>query len=208
MCSIVCIPLQSELSNHHHIMSRIAYSFHQPSPETNSWFSEYKCDKVFFESKENIHTRPKLLEAIRSLSPGDEFVIGKFSHVVRGSFGFMNLIEICRELDIRIISVEDRIDTKDILFDSPSSQSLFRIMGQLPMEVLELRQSIEAPKPYATSVPQTKVRETKRHRNIVAINMYLAGQEMKAIYHHTGISSTTLYRLLQTNGITKRRRQR
>ena len=189
-------------------MSRIAYSFLQPLPETSAWFTEYECDRVFLESKENIHTRPKLLEAIRSLSPGDEFVIRNFANVVSGSFGFMNLIEICRELDVRIISLEDKIDTKDILFDVPSSQSLFRIMGQLPMEVLKLRQSIEVPKPYATSVPQTKVRETKMHRNIVAINMYLAGQDMKAIYHHVGISSTTLYRLLQTNGISKRRRQR
>lgn len=47
---------------------------------------------------------------------GDELVIPKFSNAIRGSRELATFLEFCRVKAIRVISIHDRIDSKNQLF--------------------------------------------------------------------------------------------
>lgn len=60
--------------------------------------------------------RPMWKQLISSLERGDELVVSRFSNALRGTRELATFIEYCRVKVVRIISIQDRIDTFDELF--------------------------------------------------------------------------------------------
>ena len=66
-------------------------------------------------------------------------MVTKFSNAVRGSRELASLIELCRIKVVRIISVHDKIDTKNILFPDTKVSDVIEMFGSLPEECAALR---------------------------------------------------------------------
>ena len=178
------------------------------APESKKWLRHYGYDRLYTDRAINELGRPKLIETLLALKTGDELILPRPSNAVRGSFEMTNLLEICRIKGVRLISIEDRLDTKDILFPNPTSETLLNIMCRLPMEVIELRKEIERARPYASSHAQQSIKEMRLHRDFIIVNMYLSGHTLEAIRKRTGIAESTLYCVLRRHGISPRRNQR
>ena len=66
-------------------------------------------------------------------------ILTKFSNAVRGSRELASLIELCRIKVVRIISVHDKIDTKNISFPDTKVSDVIEMFGSLPEECAALR---------------------------------------------------------------------
>ena len=101
-------------------MAKVGYIFkkepYEDFNEDKNWMLQFGCVNVVEEQKEHEKLRPKWKQLLSSLERGDELVVTKFSNAVRGSRELASLIELCRIKVVRIISVHDKIDTKNILF--------------------------------------------------------------------------------------------
>ncbi len=185
-------------------MCKTAYIFNKVEDSTSAWIQAFGCDNVVTEKAANERSRPKLRQLVRDIKSGDTLIISKLSNATRGVHEASVLLEICRLKGVRLISIEDMLDTEDVIFQLSSAQSLINIMGKLPMEVNELRRQVEIAKPKSISQPEGNVKENKLKRNVRVINMYLAGHSLRGICSQMKICRTSVYNILKRNGISKR----
>ena len=186
-------------------MCKTAYIFNKIGDETLAWIRNYGCEKILTDIGAHERNRPKLRQAIAELNSSDELIIGKLSNAVRGVLEMTLLLEICRLKGLRLISVEDKLDTGNELFQQTSSEALLTIMGQLPLEVNELRREVEVCKPDIEKAGKTNSKLEKVKRNVRVINMYLAGYSLQGISEQMKICRTSVYYILKRNGIAFRR---
>lgn len=189
-------------------MSKIGYVYGTVGESILGWMNGYGLDSLYHEGKGHEKCRPKWKEAISRLGGGDELVIASFGNAVRSLGKLALLIELCRLRGIRLISVEDRIDTREELFGRIKVGVLLSIVSQLPEKVVSLRQSLGEEKLQHESgaVSMTKAARLRRDRK--AISLYLAGHSLKVIMEKTGIKHTSLYNILKRNGIGRDRIER
>ncbi len=193
-------------------MAKIGYIMVAPHYEyleaDRKWMQDYGCVNIFEEDEAYEKTRPQWKQLMTSLERGDELVVAKFSNALRGSRELAMFLEVCRIKVIRVISIHDRIDSKDELFPDTKSSDVLEMFGSLPEEVLVQRKAaahrvrlkqkrITAP-PVLISTPATK----RLQREQTVINMYAAGYSIEDIWHASGFKSrSSVFRILNKHGI-------
>lgn len=186
-------------------MSKILYVLNSVPASIKEWIATYGVDTTFIESQANNILRPQFKTAISSLNEGDELIIRSFSHSVQTTLGMALLIDYCRIRNIRLISIEDEIDTHDVLFKSVSPTKSLNVLASLSINVLHLRKQI-GEEPIKTKMPHILSRqEAIQERDLKVVNLYLAGHTIQYIMERIGIKHTTLYRILKINGIKRDR---
>ena len=75
------------------------------------WMEQYGCCRIVQESSDLEKLRPQWKQLMDCLERGDELVISKFSNALRGSRELAFFLEFCRVKVIRVISINDRIDS-------------------------------------------------------------------------------------------------
>lgn len=185
-------------------MAKTGYYFHEISDETLKWMQEYGCERTYHDRAVTERHRPQLRQALMNLNVGDEFIIAKLSNTVHGSQSLNVLLEFCRLKQVRLVSVEDKLDTADELYPCKSTSVLIDIMGRLPHEAIALRKLTQRKMLKPVASPKSKVREEKLTRDITAINMYLSGHNIAAIARYLGITTRTLFRIIKRNNIPHR----
>ena len=118
-------------------------------------------------------------------------VISKFSNALRGIRELAMFLEFCRVKVIRIISIQDKIDSKGELFPSTSIADVLFMFGSLSEEIVALRKAAthveyikSGIKPAKSSTPKKGI---DRERNIV--NMYNNNYTIDDIWKVSGFSS-------------------
>lgn len=187
-------------------MCKLAYIFDTIDDNSLAWIKEYGCERILTDKAANEQSRPKLRQAIKQLQTGDEFIIAKFSNAVRGIHEMYILMEICRLKGVRLISINDSIDSWNSVFQEPSSSSLLKTIGSLSMEVNNLRRRVEIAKPGVKPELTSNKKAEKLKRNVRVINMYLAGHSLQGICSQMKICRTLVYNILRRNGIPYRRK--
>ena len=193
-------------------MAKIGYIMVAPHYEhldaDRKWMQDFGCVSIFEEDEAYEKTRPQWKQLMTSLERGDELVVAKFSNALRGSRELAMFLEVCRIKVIRVISIHDRIDSKDELFPDTRPSDVLEMFGSLPEEVLVLRKAaahmvrlkqkrITAP-PVLVSTPGTK----RLQREQTVINMYTAGYSIEDIWHASGFKSrSSVFRILNKHGI-------
>ena len=124
--------------------------------EDKAWMQQYGCVQVIEELSEHERLRPMWKQLISSLERGDELVVSRFSNALRGTRELATFIEYCRVKVVRIISIQDRIDTFDELFPDTKPSQVIRMFGSLSEEcavlrkasahIIHLQQNIRPPK--------------------------------------------------------------
>ena len=169
-------------------------------PATLEWIEGYGVDSVVVEKPSSYNLRPLLRETLASLNPGDEFIIVRFSNVVSTLLQVSLLTEYCRLRGIRLVSVEDRFDSRELLFGVSGSTRIMQSMMSFPLEVLAQRSRAgEVPsRLFGTEGPQEEVR---RLRDFKVLGMYMSGLSVSLISKKSGLTHAYIYRILKRNGI-------
>ena len=170
-------------------MAKVGYIFiatnGEEYAEDKAWMQQYGCVQVIEELSEHERLRPMWKQLISSLERGDELVVSRFSNALRGTRELATFIEYCRVKVVRIISVQDRIDTFDELFPDTKPSQVIQMFGSLSEEcavlrkasahIIHLKQNIRPPKK-----TERALSKLEREKNIV--NMYNEGHSIDDIF--------------------------
>lgn len=145
-------------------------------------------------------SRPRFKELLGRLRNGDTLVIYRFGNVLRSVVQVSMLLQTCLNRGIRIISTNDRIDTdgcpgecwQDMLMSLPTV---------LRAEQIAATSAKNADLQFAVAPPSKARYENKEIRNNVIIEQYLKGEPADQICDRTGVSHTTLFRILRENKV-------
>ena len=148
--------------------------------EDRSWMNDYGCVQIIEERDADEKQRPLWKQLMTALERGDELVIAKFSNAIRGSRELAAFLEFCRVKVIRIISIHDRIDSKNELFPETKPSDVLEMMGSLPDEALALRKASAhvvklQEKMIVTMPPVSTAKKRRVEREKTVINLYYAG---------------------------------
>ena len=181
-------------------MKRIAYIYSKTSDATMEWMESYGYDSLHIEEPSNFHLRPRFRQILEELEEGDELIIGKISNVISSMLQLSLLIDLCQIRHIRLISVEDQIDTHERLFGMTSALRLMQILASLPKEIhSEAMACNEIPMRQCDFKGRKK--EQMRQRDIKVLTMYMAGHSSHIIAKKCNISHTYIFRILKRNGV-------
>ena len=213
-------------------MAKVGYIFiatnGEEYAEDKAWMQQYGCVQVIEELSEHERLRPMWKQLISSLERGDvlrlggkglpdvngygrgdELVVSRFSNALRGTRELATFIEYCRVKVVRIISIQDRIDTFDELFPDTKPSQVIRMFGSLSEEcavlrkasahIIHLQQNIRPPKK-----SERALSKLEREKNIV--NMYNEGHSIDDIFAISGFTSrSSVFRILNKHGVTLNR---
>ena len=185
----------------------MAISQYDKLEEDRKWMNEFGCIRIVEESDENERSRPLWKQLMVALQRGDELVISKFSNALRGSRELATFLEFCRVKVIRIISIHDKIDSRNLLFPETTPADVLEMMGSLPEEVFALRRSaahvVHLQEKMIVSLPPVstpKMRKLDREKTV--INLYAAGHPIDDIWRASGFKSrSSVFRILNKHGI-------
>ena len=189
-------------------MAKVGYIFNSEQYDTftfdRAWMEKYGCCRIIEDSASQEKTRPEWKQLMDCLERGDELVISKFSNALRGVRELAIFLEFCRVKVIRIISIQDKIDSKGELFPSTSIADVLFMFGSLSEEVVALRKATahveyikSGIKPAKSSTPKKGI---DRERNIV--NMYNNNYTIDDIWKVSGFRSrSSVFRILNKYGV-------
>lgn len=186
-------------------MARYGYILHSAEDATVRDIEDSGCCRIFRESRYDTRTRPERRTLLRQIRNNDEIIVPRLCHIVNGCTNLAVLLEYCEVRNIRLISIEDRIDTAGILYDGESDRNIVSAFKTLTSDVAAIKKE-NGEKPLQTQSPvQTSAREQKTKRDSRVISMYLTGLNTGEILRLNNISKTTLFRILRKHGIPTER---
>ena len=178
-------------------MAKVGYIFLAEAYESvesdKAWMEKFGCVKIVEENAEDEKLRPEWKALLMSLERGDELVLSKFSNALRGTRELSYFLELCRIKVIRIISIHDKVDSKDEVFS-------------LPAEVATLRKASTHIMRLRTAKTKTKSTKSRQEREATIVNMYNGGHAIDDIWAVSGFKSrSSIFRILRKYGITLNR---
>lgn len=192
-------------------MAKIGYimvTAHYDKTEADrQWMQDYGCLRIIEEKDEDEKARPLWKQLMVALERGDELVISKFSNALRGSQELAIFLEFCRVKVIRIISIHDRIDSRNELFPETKPSDVLEMIGSLPDEALALRKASEhvtklQERMIVTLPPVSTSKKKRLEREKTVINLYAAGHPIDEIWRASGFHSrSSVFRILNKHGI-------
>lgn len=188
-------------------MAKIGYIFASPHCDTleadRRWMAEYGCVRIVEEQPYDEVERPQWNGLIQLLQRGDELVLSKFSNALRGSRQLSLFIELCRVRVVRIISINDRIDSAGILFPETTAADVLAMVGSLPEEAVAMRRSAAHLKVLSSgklTASKGKYASIEREQKIVS--MYNDGISIDTIWRRSGFRSrSSVFRILNKHNI-------
>lgn len=191
-------------------MAKVGYIFkasdYSEYESDKAWMQQYGCVQIVEESEKHEETRPQWKQLLTALGRGDELVVAKFSNAIRSSAELSKFIEYSRVKVVRVISVRDRIDTRNELFPETTAANVLYMIGSLPEEVTALRKAsahiFELHRSIKLMKEDKKTKPTKAERDKIIIEMYRNGHMIPDIMATTGVKSkTTVFNVLNKNRV-------
>lgn len=185
-------------------MAKIGYIYkanHYDSFEADKeWMLKFGCVQVIEEGTGHEVMRPQWKQLMYSLDRGDVLVVSKFSNAVRGVRELSACLEMCRIKVVRLISIQDRIDTKNELFKDTTAADVLAMVGSLPEEAAALRRSSLHVMQFQQNIKKpakTTKSLSRAEREKTIVDMYSSGYTIDDIMWVTHYSSrSTIFRIL------------
>lgn len=154
------------------------------------------CDRIFVEQLEHEEKRPQWKKMLREVERNDEIVILCLKDAVRGLVQLASFFEFCRMNRIRVISLKDKFDSKDEMFQSSISQ-LMDAIGLFSGDIHPIKATTSRMKA-AKKKKKTPFQKAKKKREILCVDLYNNGTSIEDIKEEIGIrSSSTIYGILK-----------
>ena len=169
-------------------MAKVGYIFkanHYDTYEADKeWMLNFGCEQIIEEETDHEVMRPQWKQLMNALYRGDVLVVSKFSNAVRGVRELSVCIEMCRIKVVRLISIQDRIDSHNELFKETTAADVLEMVGALPEEIAALRKSSSHVMLFQKNIKSPaktgkNLSRTERERSIV--DMYNSGYSCKWI---------------------------
>ena len=192
-------------------MARVGYimSFkhlEESIKEDIQWMKDHGCCTIYIEDERSEKTRVEWKAMLEELACGDEIVISKFSHAVRGSREFSVFCDYLRREKVNVISIHDEMDTQGKVFAEKSLTDFMDMLATLPTESMALRQAHQhEARLKARKHPRT-VSLSKTDRNAKIVKMYKAGESIDKIMKFSGFKSRqSIINVLDAAGVALNR---
>ena len=188
-------------------MARIGYIFQSKALENKeealSWMKDFGCDTIILEEGIQEKLRPEWRKMLSNLEKRDTIVITKLSHALRGIRELGAFLDLCQQYGIRLISLEDRIDTGGQLYQETTVGDVLCSIGRLSSEVMYLRRAEgRAVRLRKETHPRTLKAGLKLDREKTVVNMYNSGHSIDNIWKVSGYKSrTSVFRVLNRHGV-------
>lgn len=191
-------------------MAKVGYIFLAEAYDSieadKAWMEQFGCIRIVEEKAEDEKLRPEWKQLLMSLGRGDELVISKFSNALRGARELSLFFELCRIKVIRIISINDKVDSKDELFPAKKTSEFLEMVGALPAEVATIRKASTHILRLRSVKTKTKATKSRQERETTIVNMYSGGHSIDDIWKVSGFKSrSSIFRVLRKYGITLNR---
>ena len=170
------------------------------------WMQEHGCCTIYIEDERNEKSRIEWKDMLEQLACGDEIVISKFSHAVRGCRELSVFCDYLRREKVTVISIHDEMDTSGKLFAQKTLPDFMDMLATLPTEAMALRQAHEhEAKLRARKHPRT-VSLSKSDRNNKIVRMYKQGESIEKIWKLSGFKSRqSVFNVLTADGVNLNR---
>ncbi len=185
-------------------MAIYGYVLNEASDDTFKLMKDFGCCRIFKEAKYDELSRPQRRLLFKKLKAEDCIVIPRLSHLVRECANLSALLQFCHLRNIRLVSINDRIDTGGILFGEVSDRNLISAFRQFPFDVNSIKRELGEEKLHEVSTTN-RAKEKRMKRDEQVINMYLSGLTVEDIRKVMSVGKTTLYRILKMNNIACQR---
>ena len=188
-------------------MSTIGYIFQSKILESKNeavyWMERLGCERIIIEESMQEKLRPEWRKMLVRLQKNDTIVITKLSHALRGIRELGAFLDLCQQYDIRLISLEDRIDTGSQLYQETTVGDVLCSIGRLSSEVMYLRRAEgRAVRLYKETQPKILKTCLKLDRVKTVVNMYNSGHSIDDIWKVSGYKSrTSVFRVLNRHGV-------
>ena len=152
---------------------------------------QHGCSDIQVEERKG-RKRPQWDAFIDSLDNGDSAVLVSFDNAFRNFNDMVFFIKYCTKMGIRIISLDDGMDTQDKLFpETRTANTLELICKVFAKRDRNSHDDLEA-ELYSNDFADRKLKRYK-----LVINMYKAGYSVKEIMEKTGYKGkSNIYRVL------------
>lgn len=193
-------------------MAKTGYLFlangYKAREEDIAWMKEFGCDSIVIEEGIKERLRPQWRKLLTLVRPGDEIILTKLSNALRGIRELGAFLDLCRVYKIRIISIHDKIDTKNELFPETTAGDVLDTISRLSSEATKVRRSEGRIVRELKSQRKERTKSALRiDREKMIVNMYNSGHAVDDIWKVSGYKSrTTIFRVLKRNGVELNRR--
>ena len=193
-------------------MAKTGYLFlakgYHAREEDIAWMKEFGCDSIIIEEGIKERLRPQWRKLLTLLKKEDVIVLTRLSNAVRGIRELGAFLDLCRVYKIRIVSIHDRIDTKNELFPETTAGDVLDTISRISEEATKVRRSEGRIVRNLKSQRKEKTKSALRQdREKMIVNMYKSGHVIDDIWKVSGFKSrTTIFRVLKRNGVELNRR--
>ena len=149
-----------------------------------------QCHTIYIEDKED-KERLAWNRFLSELGEGDVAVLLSFNNAFKSYSDLMFFLKLCSGKGIRIISIQDALDSSDELFPHQGTQCIFSTIAGM------LKKNAEEFDDFEAEMISEKRREKKLKKYRMVINMYNAGYTIREIMSRTGYrGKSNIYRIL------------
>ena len=133
---------------------------------------------------------------IKAIQRGDTVVFLSMKGIFSSVETFLMFLRFCQNEEVRLISIQDEIDTADVIFPLPCSSRWMKILCSL-----QSTKRTEHDDAQAEMLAETAhERMVKRH--CMVMNLYQSGAKIEEVMRLTGYKSTrSIYTILHDNGV-------
>lgn len=185
-------------------MANYGYILHSTSDKTMAHIEAFRCCRIYNEDRCDESSRPLRRHMVSQIQPGDCIVTPKLTHIAKGCIQLSALLQMCHLKNVRLVAIEDEIDTGGELYPETSEKNLISAFRDFPYDFLDLKSEIQK-KCHKSTDKDIQRKVLRMQRDEQAINMYLSGITLDDILRATNMGMSTLYRILRRNGINRNR---
>lgn len=168
---------------------------------TRDTMNNLHCDKVYEDSTHDNTERPWLKYIMEEVKEGDTIVFHKLSNALANLVELTNLFRLCKNRQIRIVSVADQIDTSMLLYDS-TAKDMMVCLTTFSAESYADKHKSKKLEHVPDSVKIIEKRRLQNEREMEIVHMYMCEFSYEEIKKAIGInSSRTIANALRKHGI-------
>ena len=166
-------------------MAKTGYLFlakgYKAREEDIAWMKEFGCDSIVIEEGIKERLRPQWRKLLTLLKKGDEIVLTRLSNAVRGIRELGAFLDLCRAYRIRIVSIHDKIDTKNELFPETTAGEVLDVISRISEEATKVRRSEgRIIRELKTQKKEKTKSALRQDREKMIINMYRSSAAIRA----------------------------
>ena len=170
--------------------------------EDRQWMMDYGCDNIIEENGAQEKLRPQWKNLLGNCTANDTIVISRLSNALRGVRELGAFLDLCNQYNLRLICIQDKIDTGGELFTETKAADVLSIIGRLSSEATVLRRREARSLQTGAAAPKTIKAGLRKDREKTVVKMYKSGKSIDDIWKASGYRSrTSVFRVLARNGV-------